>query len=76
MDQHVANDGLVIFANLDGSDVGVIIPEGKVRTLKQLVVDHGNATGTGMRIYQRGFGGGRHEVLVQTGDWTKGDQVD
>jgi hypothetical protein len=39
-----ANDGLVMSANLDGSDVGVIILEGKVHTPKQLIVDHDNET--------------------------------
>lgn len=76
-----ANDGLVMSANLDGSDVGVIIPEGKVHTPKQLVVDHDNeklyfCDREGMRVHRCDFDGGRHEVLVQTGDWTKGDQKD
>ena len=67
--------------NLDGSDVGVIIPEGKVHTPKQLVVDHDNeklyfCDREGMRVHRCDFDGGRHEVLVQTGDWAKGDQKD
>ena len=59
-----ANDGLVMSANLDCSDIGVIIPEGKAHTPKQLVVDHDNeklyfCDREGMRIYRCGFGGGR-----------------
>jgi len=75
-----ANDGLVMSTNLDGSDVRVIIPEGKVHTPKQLVVGHDNeklyfCDREEMRIYRCDFGGRRYEVLLQTGNWTKGDQM-
>ena len=75
------NNGSVMSANLDGSEVRTIVPEGESHTPKQLVIDHENeklyfCDREGLRVHRCGFDGGEHEVLVQTGDWTKGDDKD
>ncbi|KAL2001164.1 hypothetical protein VTN02DRAFT_2147 [Thermoascus thermophilus] len=67
------NDGSVLSAKLDGSDIQTVIPEGKVHTPKQLVVDDVNrklyfCDREGMGVHRSDFDGKNHEVLVQRGD--------
>lgn len=76
-----ANDGSVMSANLDGSDVQVVLPEGAVHTPKQLVVDDTNqklyfCDREGMRIHRCDFDGQNHEILVCRGDFGTEDQND
>ncbi|PHH61172.1 hypothetical protein CDD81_695 [Ophiocordyceps australis] len=73
-----ANDGSILSANLDGSDIKTIVAPGKVHTPKQLVVDEKNnklyyADREGMRVFRCDFDGSNIETLVQAADWKDGD---
>lgn len=68
------NNGSVMSAKLDGSDVRAIIPEGQVHTPKQIKIDHESkkiyfCDREGLGVHRCEFDGSSHEVLVQTGDW-------
>ena len=67
------NNGSVMSANLDGSDVRPVIPEGQIHTPKQLKIDHDNkklyiCDREGLRVHRCDFDGSNHEIIVQTGD--------
>ncbi|KAE8155328.1 hypothetical protein BDV25DRAFT_126014 [Aspergillus avenaceus] len=67
-------DGTVMSANLDGSDVRTIIPEGAIVTPKQLVVDDQDrklyfCDREGMGVHRCDFEGHNHEVLVSRGKY-------
>lgn len=71
------NDGSVMSCNLDGSDIKVIVPQGRVHTPKQLAVDQKCeklyfADREGMRVFRCNVDGSNLETLIKTGDWTKG----
>lgn len=68
------NNGSIMSANLDGSDLKTIIPEGEVHTPKQLVIDEEDrkvyfCDREGLRIHRCGYDGSQHEILVRTGDF-------
>jgi hypothetical protein len=69
-----ANDGTVQSCKLDGSDVQVVIPEGKVHTPKQIIIDQTSdklyfCDREGLRVMRCNLDGSEHEILVQTGDF-------
>ncbi|KAK3331462.1 hypothetical protein B0H66DRAFT_487607 [Apodospora peruviana] len=69
-------DGSVLSANLDGSDVKTLIPEGGVHTPKQLVYVPGQekiyfCDREGMGVHRIGVDGNDHEVLVQRSSKTR-----
>lgn len=69
-----ANDGTVMSANLDGSDVKVIVPPGNINTPKQLVMDHQAkklyfSDREGLRVFRCNTDGSELEVLIKNGDW-------
>lgn len=75
------NDGSVMSATLDGSDVQVILTEGTVHTPKQLVVDETSqklyfCDREGLRVHRCDFDGKNHEVLICNGDFKTKDQDD
>ncbi|KAK1767513.1 hypothetical protein QBC33DRAFT_578263 [Phialemonium atrogriseum] len=74
-------DGSVMSANLDGSDVQTLIPEGSVHTPKQLVVEDKNrkiyfCDREGLGVHRCDFNGQNHEILVLRGDCNIADQED
>ncbi len=76
------NDGTITRANLDGTDVKVIIPSGGTFTPKQMKIDLKArklywSDREGMRVMRSNMDGSNIEVLVQTGDpvANKGDQA-
>jgi DNA-binding beta-propeller fold protein YncE len=74
-------DGSVMSANLDGSDVRTIIPEGSVHTPKQLTIDDQNrkvyfCDREGMGVHRCDFDGQSHEILVSRGDCRTTDKMD
>jgi hypothetical protein len=69
-----ANDGTVLSANLDGSDVQTVIVSGKVHTPKQLHIDQKAkklyfCDREGLRVMRANLDGSEHETLIQLGDW-------
>jgi hypothetical protein len=67
------NNGSVLSANLDGSDIQTIVPKGETWTPKQLVVDNMDkkvyfSDREGLRVHRVNFDGTGHEIIVQTGD--------
>jgi 3-hydroxyacyl-CoA dehydrogenase len=75
------NNGSVMAANLDGTNVQTIIPEGQVHTPKQIKIDHTNkklyfCDREGLRIHRCDFDGSNHEIIVQTGDSKTNDIED
>ncbi|KNG90652.1 putative low density lipoprotein receptor [Aspergillus nomiae NRRL 13137] len=74
-------DGSVLSANLDGSDIRTVIPEGSVHTPKQLAVDDRNrklyiCDREGMSVHRCNFDGQHHEILVLRGDCKSSDKED
>ncbi|KAF7594644.1 hypothetical protein BBP40_008734 [Aspergillus hancockii] len=74
-------DGSVMSANLDGSDIRTIIPEGSVHTPKQLVVDDQDGKvyfcdREGMAVHRCDFDGQGHEIIVSCGDCKTADKED
>ncbi|KAE8137290.1 hypothetical protein BDV38DRAFT_271407 [Aspergillus pseudotamarii] len=74
-------DGSVMSANLDGSDMKTIIPEGSAYTPKQLTVDDQNrmlyfCDREGMSVHRCDFDGRNHEILVLRGDCKTSDKED
>ncbi|KAE8310262.1 hypothetical protein BDV41DRAFT_590541 [Aspergillus transmontanensis] len=74
-------DGSVMCANLDGSDIRTIIPEGSVYTPKQLTIDDENhklyfCDREGMSVHRCDFDGQNHEILVLSGDYKTSDIED
>lgn len=72
------NDGYIMSSSVDGSDVHVVIPPGKVHTPKQLLIDQKNrklyiADREGLRIHRSNLDGTDFETLVQLGDWKNPD---
>ncbi|CEJ93478.1 hypothetical protein VHEMI09062 [[Torrubiella] hemipterigena] len=68
------NDGAVLSANLDGSDVQEIVPRGHVHTPKQICIDHESKTlyfcdREGLRVMRCGFDGSGLETIIRTGRW-------
>lgn len=68
------NNGSVMSANLDGTGVKAIIPEGSIHTPKQIIVDHRNqklyiSDREGLRVHRCNFDGSDHEIIIQTGDF-------
>lgn len=68
------NNGSVLSANLDGSDVTAVVSEGQVHTPKQIKIDHENCQlyfcdREGLSVHRCDFDGGNHEIIIQTGDW-------
>jgi len=69
-----ANDGTVLSAQLDGSDVQTVIASGKVHTPKQLHIDQEAkkvyfCDREGLRVMRANLDGSEQETLVQLGDW-------
>lgn len=67
------NNGSVMSANLDGSDVKEIIPVGAVHTPKQIQLSEEEGKlyfcdREGLRIHRCGLNGEDHEIIVRTGD--------
>jgi 3-hydroxyacyl-CoA dehydrogenase len=76
-----SNNGSVMSANLDGTEVQTIVPEGQVHTPKQLKIDHENkklyfCDREGLRIHRCDFDGANHEIIVQTGAFDSSDAAD
>jgi 3-hydroxyacyl-CoA dehydrogenase len=68
------NDGTVLSAKLDGSDVQTVIASGKVHTPKQLHIDQEAkklyfCDREGLRVMRSNLDGSEHETLIQLGDW-------
>ncbi|KXT03668.1 hypothetical protein AC578_5155 [Pseudocercospora eumusae] len=68
-----SNDGSIMSANLDGSDVRSLLPKGAVNTPKQIVIDEEAGKlyfcdREGLRVHRCGLDGSNQEILVQTGD--------
>lgn len=68
------NDGTVMSAKLDGSDVKTVIPAGKVHTPKQIHIDQTAkklyfCDREGLRVMRSNLDGSEHETLIETGDW-------
>lgn len=66
------DDGFIRRANLDGSDIVTIVPEGETYTPKQLKLDPGNgklywSDREGMRVMRSNLDGSQLETLVTTG---------
>ncbi|KAE8422837.1 hypothetical protein BDV36DRAFT_309829 [Aspergillus pseudocaelatus] len=74
-------DGSVMSANLNGSDIKTIIPEGSVYTPKQLTLDDQNeklyfCDREGMSVRRCDFDGQNHEILVLRGNCETSDKKD
>ncbi|KAE8166068.1 hypothetical protein BDV40DRAFT_308065 [Aspergillus tamarii] len=74
-------DGSVMSANLDGSDIRTIISEGSVYTPKQLTLDDQNrklyfCDREGMSVHRCNFNGHNHEILVVRGNCETSDKED
>lgn len=74
------NDGTVFSANLDGSNVTAIIPEGKVHTPKQIYLDSASkklyfCDREGLRVMRSNLDGSDIEVLIQNGDWKNEEET-
>lgn len=68
------NDGTVLSAKLDGSDVQTVISAGKVHTPKQLHIDQVAkklyfCDREGLRVMRCNLDGSEQETLIQTGSW-------
>lgn len=68
------NDGTVLSAKLDGSDVKTVIASGHVHTPKQLHIDQESkklyfCDREGLRVMRSNLDGSEHETLIQLGDW-------
>lgn len=68
------NDGSVQSANLDGSDVQTVIPEGQCHTPKQLTIDQESkkiyfSDREGLTIRRCNLDGSDVEILYQSGKW-------
>lgn len=69
-----SNDAALYSANLDGSDVKIVVPTGAIHTAKQRVIDQkagkvNVCDREGLRVMRVGVDGSHLETLVQTGDW-------
>ncbi|KAG8411860.1 hypothetical protein J3458_015156 [Metarhizium acridum] len=67
------NDGSVQSANLDGTDVRILVPPGTINTPKQLVVEGTEkkiyfADREGLGIFRCNFDGSKLELLIRNGD--------
>ena len=68
------NDGSIMSARLDGSDVQIIIKPGEVHTPKQMIVYQQArqlyfCDREGLRVMRCGLDGANLETLYQSGDW-------
>lgn len=68
------NDGTVLSAKLDGSDVQTVIAAGKVHTPKQLHIDQVAkklyfCDREGLRVMRCNLDGSEQETIIQTGSW-------
>ncbi|KAK3934808.1 hypothetical protein QBC46DRAFT_462423 [Diplogelasinospora grovesii] len=76
-----SNDGAVYSADLDGSDVRTVIPQGTVHTPKQLVLDRTArkvylSDREGLRVMRCKYDGSDLETLVQTGSWENKSEME
>lgn len=67
------NDGAVVSANLDGTDVRTIVPTGAINTPKQLTLDTAAkkvyfCDREGLRVIRCNYDGSAFEVIVQNSD--------
>ena len=74
------DDGSVMSCSVDGTEETVIVPEGKVHTPKQIVVDEVHnklyvADREGMRIMRCNLDGSLLETVIQTGDWQNPEHI-
>ncbi|KAF9641151.1 hypothetical protein BFW01_g510 [Lasiodiplodia theobromae] len=76
-----ANDGAVLSANLDGSDVRTLVAPGSggLHTPKQIALDAEArklyvCDREGMRVHRCNMDGSELETIVQAGDWTDEEQ--
>ncbi|KJJ30737.1 low density lipoprotein [Aspergillus flavus AF70] len=74
-------DGSVMSADFDGSDIKTFIPEGAVYTPKQLTIDDQNhklysCDREGMSVHRCDFDGQNHENLILRGDYKTTDIED
>lgn len=74
------NDGSVLSANFDGTEVTTIVPKGEVHTPKQLVIDDHNgklyfADREGLRVMRCNLDGSALENIIQTGDWKNAEHA-
>lgn len=68
------NDGTILSAKLDGSDLHTVVPAGKVHTPKQLHIDQVSkklyfCDREGLRVMRCNLDGSEHETLIQNGSW-------
>lgn len=73
------NNGSILSANLDGSNVKEIIPRGHVHTPKQLAIDDKNkklyfCDREGMRVHRANLDGSDHEIIIETGSFNNPEQ--
>ncbi|KAK6375878.1 hypothetical protein LTS17_007700 [Exophiala oligosperma] len=71
-----ANDGSVQSANLDGSDVQMVVRPGQAHTPKQLTIDQSAnklyfCDREGLRVMRCDLDGRNLETIYQSGDWEK-----
>jgi DNA-binding beta-propeller fold protein YncE len=69
-----ANDGSILSANLDGSDIQEVVKSGDIHTPKQIVIDQTNnkiyvCDREGLQVFRCNLDGTQLEVLYQSGDW-------
>ena len=74
------NDGLMLSANLDGSERQILYVYGQIHTPKQIAVDPVNcklyiSDREGMRVHRCNLDGSQKEVLIRAGDWRDAVQV-
>lgn len=68
------NDGELLSADLDGSDIRSVVPKGSTHTPKQCVIDQEAqkvyfSDREGLRVMRVDIDGSNLQTLVQTGDW-------
>lgn len=68
------NDGSVYSANLNGTDVKVVLEPGVANTPKQIVLDQESGKlyfcdREGLRVHRCNTDGSGHEIIIQTGYW-------
>ncbi|KAF2088720.1 3-hydroxyacyl-CoA dehydrogenase-like protein [Saccharata proteae CBS 121410] len=74
------NDGSVMSAKLDGSDVKTLFAPGEIHTPKQVIIDKTNkklyvSDREGFRVHRSNLDGSGKEVLIQTGDFNNPEHV-
>ena len=74
-------NGAVYSAELDGSNIELVVPTGTIHTSKQCVVDRQArklyiCDHEGLRVMRVNVDGLKLETLVQTGDWHDPSQIE